>query len=141
MGGKPGESAWHYHTHNLHTISYQGSPHLAYSEVLKDSNGLNTGPNLIMNNQYEVVAEFPRSDDITELDPHEFELIDSGTKFIQVGRIRHASDWQFAQDGVIGESVVQVVDTVTRNVEFEWRSLDHVPQNESCLSFPNLDYL
>ena len=141
MGGRPGESDWLYHAHNLHTVTYQGTAHLGYSEILQDSNGLNTGANLIMNYEYEVVAEFPRTAGITELDPHEFELIDNGTKFIQLGGARHASDWPFAQDSVIAESVLQVVDTITGNVEFEWRSLDHVPLTESCLSYPNMDYL
>lgn len=141
MGGKPGESDWLYHALNLHTVTYQGSAHLAYSEILLDSNRVNIGTNLIMNHKYEIVAEFPRPHGITELDVHEFELIENGTIFIQLGRARHASDWRFALDGVIAESVLQVVDTVTRNVEFEWRSLDHVPLNESCLSYPNLDCL
>ena len=94
-----------------------------------------------MNNKYEVVAEFPRPDGITELDPHEFELIENATKIIQLGRVRHASDWRFAQNGVLGESVLQVIDTITRDVEFEWRALDHVPLDESCLLYPDLDYL
>ena len=94
-----------------------------------------------MNDRYEVVADFPKPDDFTDLDLHEFELIENGTKFIQIGRIIHASDWKYALNKVMGESVVQVIDTVTKEVDFEWRALDHVPLNESCLAYPVLDYL
>ena len=76
-----------------------------------------------------------------ELDPHEFELIENASKSIQIGRITHASDWEYALNKLVGESVVQVVDTVTKEVDFEWRALDHVPLNESCLAWPLLDYL
>lgn len=101
----------------------------------------NTNANIILNNHYEIVTEFLKSDDLTELDPHEFELLENGTKVIQIGRIRHASDSAYGKDGVIGESVLQLVDIATRDVEFEWRSLDHVPLDENCQINPDVDHL
>ena len=94
-----------------------------------------------MNSRYEVVARFQKSDSITELDPHEFDVIDNGAKILHLGRIRHPSNWPLAENGILGESVIQVVDFVTKEVKFEWRALDHVPLSESCLVFPILDYL
>ncbi|KAK3172582.1 hypothetical protein OEA41_005906 [Lepraria neglecta] len=141
VGGKPWETNRNYHAHNLHTASYQGSQHLAYSKLSRSADGLNnTNANIIMNSHYEMVAELLKSHDLTELDPHEFELIDNGTKVIQLGRIRRPSDWPYGKDGVIGESVLQLVDIATGDVEFEWRSLDQVPLDESCHTYPDIDY-
>ena len=101
---------------------------------------MNIGANVIVNSSYDVVAEFPKSDSIAELDPHEFSIIANDTKLIQCGRNRHASDWPLGVNGTIGASVVQVVDIATRKVDFEWRSLDLIPLNETCNTYPDLDY-
>ncbi|ERF77165.1 hypothetical protein EPUS_08469 [Endocarpon pusillum Z07020] len=139
-GDMPGEVAWTNHVHNLHTFEYKGFRHLAYSHSKLDADGLNTGENTILNSQYEVVAHFKKPDSVEELDPHEFTVIDNGTKIIQLGYIRHPSDWPLVPNGIVREGVVQVVDFATRKVEFEWRALDHVPLCETCLVIPNLDY-
>ena len=94
-----------------------------------------------MNSRYEIVAELQKSPYLTELDPHEFDLIDNGTKVIQLGRIWCPSDWPYGKDGFIAESVLQLVDIATGDVEFEWRSLDQVPLDESCHTYPDVDYL
>ena len=34
-----------------------------------------------------------------------------------------------------------LVDLARREIEFEWRSLDHVSPNESCIAYGDPDYL
>ncbi|MCJ1404213.1 hypothetical protein MMC11_007438 [Xylographa trunciseda] len=139
-GDSAGRTEWHLHFHNLHTLEYRGLQHLAYSQVSLDASGLNVGGNFVLNSNYDVVAEFQKSTNITELDPHEFSILDNGTKLIQGGRIRHTSNGLSWKDGLVGESVFQVVDISTRETDFEWRSLDQIPLNESCQTVPDLDY-
>ena len=141
MGGRPGEYDVNYNAHNLHTISYNGSIHLAYSETRLVANQTQAGAGLLLNDRYETIAAFPSTDENMNLDPHEFEFIENNTKIIQQGRVKHASDWKFARKGIIIESVVQEVDMATGGVGFEWHSLDHVSPDESCLALPYPEYL
>ena len=107
----------------------------------RDSKGLNTGgKNIIMNSSYAIVDVFERPDGFTESDPHEFELVDNGTSILHIGRIRHPSTSLLSVNGEVGESVFQLVDVSSRKVYFEWRSLGYVPENETCLKIPQLDY-
>ena len=127
--------------HNLHFVEYQGAPHLAFSTVERNSEGRNTGgKNIIMNSNYEIVEVFNKPDEYTDFDPHEFELVDNGTTIIQTGRIKHPSTSPFSVNGEAAESAFQLVDVSSRKVKFEWRSLSHVPENETCLKLPQLDY-
>ncbi len=106
-----------------------------------DSEGLNTGgKNIIMDSNYAIVDEFDKPDEFTEFDPHDFELVDNGTAILQTGRIRHPSTSPLSINGEVGESAFQLVDVSSRKVYFEWRSLSHVPENETCLKVPQLDY-
>ena len=107
----------------------------------RDSEGLNTGgKNIIMDSSYAIVDAFDKPDEFTEFDPHDFELVDNGTAILQTGRIRHSSTSPFSVNGEVGESAFQLVDVSSREVYFEWRSLSHVPENETCLKFLQLDY-
>ena len=93
-----------------------------------------------MNSSYAIVETFEKPDEFTDFDPHEFELVDNGTTIIQIGRIRHPSTSPFSVNGEAAESTFQLVDVFSRKVNFEWRSLSHVPENETCLKLPQLDY-
>ena len=126
--------------HNLHVVEYQGAQHLAYSTVARNSQGLNTyGASIIMNSSYAIIDVFDKPDEFTESDPHEFELVDNGTAMLQIGRIRHSSNSPLSVHGQVGESAFQLVDMSTKKASFEWRSLDYVPENETCLNVPSLD--
>ena len=106
----------------------------------RDSEGLNTGgKNIILNSSYAIVDEFDKPDSFTDFDPHEFELVDNGTAILQTGRIRHSSTSPLSVDGEVGESTFQLVDMSSRKMIFEWRSLNFLPENETCLQFPQLD--
>ena len=83
---------------------------------------------------------FDKPDEFTESDPHEFELVDSGTAFLRTGRIRRSSASPLALDGIVGESIFQLVDMSSRRTNLEWRSLSHIPESETCLMIPQLDY-
>ena len=108
--------------------------------VERDSQGLTTGgKNIIMNSSYAIVDVFDKPDEFTDFDAHEFELVDDGTAILQMGRIRHSSTSLLSVNGEVGESAFQLVDMFSRKVYFEWRSLSHVPENETCLKFPQLD--
>lgn len=82
------------------------------------------------------------------LDPHDFEIINNGSRIIQAASIAHDRLQNSEQNEmlelgptVIKEALFQVVDIETRRVDFEWRSLDHVPINQSCISVEHPDYL
>lgn len=83
---------------------------------------------------------FEKPDEFTESDPHEFELVDNGTAFLRTGRIRHPSASPLSLDGLVGESIFQLVDVSSRRIDFEWHSLTHIPESETCLMIPQLDY-
>lgn len=93
-----------------------------------------------MNSSYAIVEEFDKPDEFTDSDPHEFELIENGTAFLRNGRIVHSSTSPLSLDGFVGESIFQLVDISSREMEFEWRSLSHIPESETCLMLPQLDY-
>ena len=106
----------------------------------RDSKGLNTGgKNIIMNSNYAIVDAFGKPDGFTDFDPHEFELVDNGTAILQTGRIRHSSTSPLSVNGEVGESAFQLVDMSSKKINFEWRSLNYVPENETCLTIPQLD--
>lgn len=92
-----------------------------------------------MNSSYAIVNVFDKPDGFTDFDPHEFELVDNGTAMLQAGRIRHSSTSPLSVNGQVGESAFQLVDMSSKKVFFEWRSLDYVPENETCLKIPQLD--
>ena len=122
-------------------VEYQGAPHLACSTKEFDSKGLNTrGRNFILDSNYAIVEVFDKPDEFTESDPHEFELVDNGTAFLRTGRIRRPSASPLTLDGIVGESIFQLVDISSRRRIFEWRSLSHIPESETCLMIPQLDY-
>lgn len=93
-----------------------------------------------MNSSYAIVNAFHKPDAFTEFDPHEFQLVDNGTAILQTGRIVHPSGSPFSDNGEVGESAFQLVDMSSKKVKFEWRSLIHVPENETCLKIPTIDY-
>ena len=131
-----------FHVHNLHIVDYQGAPHLAYSTVEENLKGVNIGgKNIIMDSNYAIVEAFEKPDAFTELDPHEFELLDNDTAILQLGRKRHSSNSPNSEDGEVGESVLQLVDLSSGKIGFEWHSLSHFSESETCLTFPQLDYL
>ena len=93
-----------------------------------------------MNSNYAIVEEFDKPDQFTDSDPHEFKLIENGTALLRTGRIVHPSTSPLSLNGLVGESIFHLVNIFSREIEFEWRSLIHIPESETCLMIPQLDY-
>ncbi len=126
---------------------YRENTHLAYASV-QEVYDLKDCENMIMDSNYTIVERFKSSDDQMQLDPHDFEIIDNGTRVIQAAIIErslpHVCDSPVElelRSRIIKEAVFQVTDVATKNVDFEWRSLDYIPVDESCLGVEHPDYL
>ncbi|KAL8726061.1 MAG: hypothetical protein Q9166_006940 [cf. Caloplaca sp. 2 TL-2023] len=124
--------------HNLHVVEYGGVMQLAYTAAEEKEHHFQF-TNIIMNGSYAVVERMQNSSNDTKLDPHDFDLIDNGTRILEAATIDLPPSVSPAR-GSIKEAVLQVVNIETRNIDFEWRSLDHVPVSESCLGLDRPDY-
>ena len=125
---------------NLRSIPYKGSKHLAYTSVEENKFGASSHTtHKILNSKYLTVAAFTSLEPRTELDGHDSEVLDDGRRLLQAAKITHPGG-QIHERG-LQEAVFQVVDLARREIEFEWRSLDHVSPNETCIAYGNPDYL
>ena len=95
--------------------------------------------NRILNSSYIVVAEFTTQDPIVQIDQHEFDIQDGGMGVIQAARIYHRN--ATGQRRFIEEAAFQEIDPLNGKVLFDWRSLEDVPRNETCISRDEPDYL
>ncbi|KAL8966374.1 MAG: hypothetical protein Q9183_003401 [Haloplaca sp. 2 TL-2023] len=86
-----------------------------------------------LSERYDVVDTFGPPDKVKHLDPHDFSIIDNGTKMLQLTLIAHPTDEHDRVPSTVEEGVLEVLDISTGTVDFEWRSLDHVPRNHSCV--------
>lgn len=101
-----------------------------------------------MDSDYNVLEEFHSLEAGMQLDPHDFGLIGNGTSIIQAASIDHSplvgseSEMGYrTSETPVKEAIFQAVDIATRRVDFEWRSLDHVLVDETCLPGKHPDYL
>lgn len=88
-----------------------------------------------MDSSGDIVEMFGNINNEVRLEPHDFEIVEDGRKIVQTASILHDRE-----DGVIEEAAFQEVDIATRTVEFEWRSLDHVPRNQTFVGLDEPDY-
>ena len=117
---------------NIRPIQYQGSTHLLYTGRRKDKLAYHC-IHRILNSRYESVAEFAALDDSAELDGHDFEMFENGKGYIQgAGRMIPLGEADHVRP--VLNAMFQEVDLETREVVFEWRSLDHAPVEESCVN-------
>lgn len=101
-----------------------------------------------MNGSYSIISSLDISEGGLQLDPHDFEIIKDGSRIIQAISVDrslprssdHTAVLSLAHT-IVKEAGFQVAKLDTGLVEFEWRSLDHVPVNESCLGSGHPDYL
>ena len=132
--------------HNIHPITYRGKPHLAFVAVVEGDQHLSkVCTNVIMDQNYNIVEEFGRTvtagGRVNEIDPHDFTLLDKGGKIVQLTFIDHDDyDDGRHEGGPVKEAAFQVLDVETHENEFEWRSLDHVPWNETFMALNQPDY-
>lgn len=74
-----------------------------------------------------------------DLDPHEFEILDDGSSYLQAAKVRHTVGGSGGEG--VEEVVLQDVGLGGDKLAFEWRSLQHVSLNQSCIGFAAADYL
>ncbi|KAL8951566.1 MAG: hypothetical protein Q9222_002476 [Ikaeria aurantiellina] len=121
--------------HNLRPLHYQGTTHLAYTATRwEQSRWIST--HTILNTSYDTVEELRDPGNRVVLDPHDYEIIDE-KKILQAGSITHHLG---GHETVLKEAVLQLLDISSKRIEFEWRSLDHVPPNDTCMGLAYPDY-
>ena len=130
-----------HHAHNLHPMLYKGTTTLAYSLVLDRPQSSIMVHQTFLNEHYDVVDAFGPPDKVKHLDPHDFSFIDNGTKMLQLTYIIHPTDELDRVQSEVEEGVFEVLDISTGTTDFEWRSLDHVLRNHSCVGDSLADIL
>ncbi|KAL9127029.1 MAG: hypothetical protein Q9217_004018 [Psora testacea] len=128
-----------FHAHNLHPLDLNGKPHLIYT-TSTEIHGPKEVRSVILDNTYSFIDEFKNMNNRILLDGHDFEVIREGRAVLQPAWINHAAYPTDTGTRPIREAVVQVLDFESREVEFEWFSLDDVPVNETCLEVNPFDY-
>jgi Arylsulfotransferase (ASST) len=131
-----GEPVWFHPTTpvtamNFRAAVYKGAPVLTWWEG-KTTNGLGDGTHVILDNSYEVVARLPAGNGRPS-DLHEFLLTSRGTALVTSWEKVDADLTSVGgpSKGVVVGGVVQELELPSGRVLFEWRSLDHVPIEES----------
>lgn len=115
-------------------------PHLVYT-TSTEIHGPKEVRSIILDNTYRLVHEFKNTGGRILLDGHDFEVFRDGRAVLQTAWINHAAYQTGSGVRPIREAVVQVLNVESREVEFEWFSLDNVPVNETCLEVDPFDYL
>ena len=126
---------------NFRAALYKGQPVLTWWEGKTDQ-GLGTGEHVIVDSSYQDLARFPAGRG-RQSDLHELILTPRGTALITSWESR-TRDLTYlggtSRHEVIG-GVVQEIEIPSARVLFEWRSLDHVPIDESHQGVgPSFDY-
>lgn len=95
-----------------------------------------TGKGAIINDEYQIL-ERPRIDDAKNVNTHEFNFVDNGTRALVIKNDRRKAPLdQVREIGFDGPCSVdyehfQELDTETWEVVFDWDSMDHVRLSES----------
>jgi Arylsulfotransferase (ASST) len=120
---------------NFRVQQYRGKPVLTWWEGTVLSIGYGQGEGVIVDSSYREIARV-RAGNGRHADLHEFTLTPHGTALVTcypatvdmdlsaVGGSRH---------GQVLESIIQEVEVRTGRVVFEWRSLEHIPIEESYM--------
>ena len=127
---------------NFRAARYRGKPVLTWWEGKAES-GLGRGTHVIMDSTYRELARVPAGDGL-QSDLHEFVITPRSTALVTSYEVREANLSSVggpAAGKVIG-GVVQELALPSGRVLFEWRSLDHVPVEETHALFQGhpLDY-
>lgn len=99
---------------------------------------------IVVDEAYREIARI-RAGNGMQADIHDLQLTADGTALLVVYHpvVRDLSSVGGQRDALVLEAVVQEVDVSTRDVLFEWHSLDHIPLSDSYASLtgPQVDYV
>ena len=109
---------------NFRAQTLHGEPVLTWWQALPGG-GLGRGEHVVADASYREIARFPAGNG-RRSDLHELLLTDRGTALVTSFEIRHRGARGLTMGGV-----VQELEVPSARVLFEWRSLDHVPVEES----------
>ena len=127
---------------NFRVARYHGKPVLTWWEGKAES-GLGRGTHVILDQSYREVARVPAGDG-RQSDLHEFVITPHNTALVTSYEVRPAdlSSVGGPFSGKVIGGVVQELALPSGRVLFEWRSLDHVPIEETHAAFQGhpLDY-
>ncbi|KAH6637526.1 ASST-domain-containing protein [Boeremia exigua] len=116
-------------SHNPHVCEYQGADHICFFQG-NQHHGWARGHGVIMNNNYRVVRTVEAVGAATQMDMHEFRLIDGGKRaLVTIYQPRQYDLGAFGVGPGIGwihDSLFQEIDVETGELLFEWRALDHI---------------
>jgi hypothetical protein len=118
-------------TMNFRASVYKGEPVLTWWEG-KSGSGLGVGEHVIFDSSYRPVARFGAGNG-READLHEFLLTSRNTALVTSyeTRLMDLSSLGGASSAPVVGGIVQELEVPSARVLFEWRSLDHVPIEES----------
>ncbi|KAJ8105869.1 hypothetical protein OPT61_g9920 [Boeremia exigua] len=115
--------------HNPHVCEYQGADHICFFQG-HQHHGWARGHGIIMNKNYRVVRTVEAVGAATQMDMHEFRLINGGKRaLVTIYQPRPYDLGAFGLGpglGWIHDSVFQEIDVETGELLFEWRALDHI---------------
>ncbi len=131
---------------NLRVQRYRGEPVLTWYEGNVAGGGYGYGGEcVIADASYREIARLKAGHDL-QADLHEFLLTSRGTALVAIFNQR---PWDLSSlggpsAGQLVEGVVQEIDVATKEVLFEWHSIDHVALDETyradLVTQPNFDY-
>ena len=119
--------------HDLKLAEYKGKPVLTYFQG-NDRQGGNRGHGVIMDSRYKTIASVQSGLGRAPMDVHEFTVLPNGTALTTIFQPTPYDLTGFGLSQSIGwvvQGIFQEIDIHTGDVVFEWRSLDHVPLNET----------
>ncbi len=122
---------------DLNEQTYQGRRVLTWWKGRVLSLGFGQGEDIIMNSAYRTIARIAGGNGL-HADLHDFQLAPDDVAYITAfNPIRcDLASIKGAADGAIVDTAIQMIDTNTGLVRWEWHSLDHVGPAESEVEVP-----
>ena len=118
-------------TMNFRTATYKGQPVLTWWEG-KTTDGLGSGQHVMVDSSYRELARFAAGNG-RRSDLHEFLVTPRNTALVTSYEMKTMDLSAFGGDaeGTVVGGIVQELEIPSGRVLFEWRSLEHVPLEES----------
>ena len=124
-------------TYDFKATTINGTPYLTWIYGRRDpgTEPYPKGAGIIADTSYRIRDSVNVTEDISEFNMHEFNIIEGGKSALLVtfkNQLRNISALGLKNTtGTVGESRIQEVDVATGDVNFEWRSFAEVELPES----------